>query len=133
MEEKIVKEKIVKVKDLENTLYFKIKLFGALEGIEFMDKTIQIINSKNSLSIKPFLDDLFKLCIPLDAMGIKPISSSFSLSEAGAMFQNPLSIFELGFEVLKLQEVFLKDSETFRPLIKKVESLFNTKLTESVI
>ena len=129
--EKIVREKIIKITDLGNTLYFKIRLFNAMEGLDFMDNVLSA-RTKGFMSIKPVLNELLKLCIPMDAeTGTKPVMNNFALPEANVMFQNPLAIIELGLEIFQFQEVFTKDSVIFQNFYNTAKNLFNTKASES--
>ena len=108
---------------------FRIRLLDAMEGLNFIDKAISAFNGKDSLSIKPFLEDLLPLATLMDERGDKPVQD-MSLSNCGALFKNPLAILELGVEILKFQQVFMKDSAIFQPLISKLENTFNTKISE---
>lgn len=125
--EKLQESKNISLKDMDNTLKFRIKLFDALEGLDFMDKAIALIKSEEKLSIKPFLNDLLKLCVPLKADGTPLIDTAFNLEFAGSIIRNPMTIIELGIEILKFQQVFLQGSETSQVLTDKVKSLFNTR------
>lgn len=130
MTEELQKVKFFELKDLDTTLKFKLKLMNAEQGINFLDKIQQCFRQNDTLSIKPYLNDLLQLAIPLQQDGITPIFGDklFSLDLAYTMIQNPLSIVELALEVLKHQEVFMKGSEIFQTLMNKVKDTFNTKI-----
>ena len=125
--------KIVEIKDFDNTLKFKIRLFGVLDGLDFMDTALGLINSKERLSIRPFLENLLKLATPLDLSGntalLQP-GQVLTLSAADEMMQNPLSLLDLGFQILDFQKVFFKSSPQFLPLIRTLEENFHIKILD---
>ncbi len=121
--------KDIEIKDLGITKKFRIRLFDAEAGLDFIDSGISRIKQK--LEIKPFLKDLLPLASLLDESGRNVVIESLTLQTCYGIFQNPLSILELGIEILKHQQVFLKDSETFQPLMKQLSSVWNTKTSES--
>lgn len=123
--------KDIQIKDMDNVFKFRIRLFDAEKGLDFVDSSIGRI--KSGLSIKPFLDDLLPLASLLDATGTKVVKEGITKQDCFSMFQNPLSIIELGVEVFKFQEVFLKSSETFQPLIGALTNIWNTKTSGSAM
>lgn len=120
--------KKIKIKDFDNEFNFRINLFTAEKGLDFIDSVVGRI--KGELSIKPYIDDLLPLADLLDGQG-NVVKSGLTRQDCLAMFQNPLSIIELSVEIFKFQEVFLKDSEIFQPLISTVKGIWNTKVSES--
>lgn len=125
--------RVIEIKDFDNTLKFKIRLFGALEGLDFMDTALGLINSKERLTIRPFLETLLKLATPLDLSGnmaLLPPGKVLTLSAADEMFQNPISLLTLGFQILDFQKVFLESSPQFRPLIRTLEEKFHIKILD---
>lgn len=120
--------KKIKIKDFENEFYFTINLFDAEKGLDFIDNTIG--RMRGVLSIKPYIDDLLPLADLTDPTG-KVVKQGMTRQDCLAMFKNPLSIIELCTEIFKFQEVFLKDSATFQPLINTVKGIWNTKVSES--
>lgn len=112
------KEKIVKITDMGTDKYFKIRLFSALEGLDFFDKFLSYLGKDKEISIRPFLNDLFKLCAAMDGTGemILIKFGEFNTQKACAMLENPLAVLELGQKILEHQEVFIKDSEAFLKL-----------------
>lgn len=123
------KTNIITIKDLDKELKFKITLFGALEGLDFFDKATNILANKNSLSIKPFLNDLLPLAFLMDEKGINEIQK-MDLKSIGVLVENPLTILELAIEIFKFQEVFTKGSSLFRPLIEIVKQLYSTLISK---
>lgn len=126
-------EKVIEINDCDNILKFKIRLFGALEGLDFMDTALGVISSKEKLSIRPFLETLLKLATPLDMSGKMPLlqqGQNFSLSVADGIFQNPLSLLNLGLQILEFQKVFIKSSPQFHHLIKTLERKLNIKILD---
>ena len=121
--------KDIVIKDLEKEHHFRIRLFDAEAGLDFIDSAVGRI--KDKISLKPFLKDLLPLASLLDVTGSKVVKDSMTLQDCYSIFQNPVSILELGFEILKYQEVFLQDSEMFQPLTKTLQGLWNTKISES--
>lgn len=123
----IQESKTISIKDLENTINFRIKLFSALEGLDFLDEVLKTFNSNNNFSIKPYLSDLLKLACPLDDKGNPMFENNFNLELAGSILRSPLSILELGMKVFEFQMVFMRSSEQFQSLTQKVENLFHTQ------
>lgn len=121
--------KDITIKDMNNQLRFRIRLFGAEEGLDFLDKVIDAY--KGGLSIKPFLGDLLPLASMLDVAGKQVVKDSLTPEDCYALMQNPLAIIELGVEILKFQEVFMKDSKVFQGLMGKVGNIWNTPTSES--
>ena len=125
--------KVIEIKDFDNTLKFKIRLFGALEGLDFMDTALGVISSKERLSIRPFLETLLKLATPLDLSGntaLLPPGQVLTLSVADEMIQNPLSLMDLGFQILEFQKVFIKSSSQFQPLVRTLEEKLSIKILD---
>lgn len=121
--------KVIKIRDIEQDLSFRIRLFDAESGLNFIDKSIGKINGE-VLSIKPFLEDLLPLCSLLDVNGSNVVLERMSLKDCYAIFKNPLAILELGMEVFKFQEVFIESSEIFRPYLPTLQGMFNRKVSE---
>lgn len=116
------KEKTVTIEDFGNKTVFKIHLFGITEGLAFTNKIADLFLKKdNSLSITAFLSDLLPLASLMDMSGEKVIKEHMSISDCEDVFQNPLSVIELGTEILELQKVFLQDSKIFRSLADRPE------------
>lgn len=117
------KIKKVTVKDLDGQkLSFSIRLFGALDGLDFVDR---YVTSKDK-SIKPFLADLLPLATLLDTTGMQPVDT-MSLEKVNTYFQNPLAVIELGLAILEHQKVFMKESEVFRPFLDILEKMSTFK------
>jgi len=126
----IQKTKIVCVEDFSGKRFFKIRLFGVMDGLDFFDRitgSVQGFFANQKTSVKEYLKDLIPLAIPMDETGTKivwPDGQPFTLEAASAMFENPMSVIELGWEVLAFQQVFFVQSTTFRPLIETVKKAF---------
>ena len=118
------------IKDMDNKMHFRIRLFDCEKGLDFIDNLIGRVKSDSVMSIKPYLDDLLPLAALLDNNGREVVAPSLTKEECYTIFQNPLSILELGMEIFKFQEVFLKNSEAFRGLEKTLGSIWNTKVSE---
>ena len=105
--------KKITIKDLDGQkLTFSVRLFDALDGIDFVDRYV----SSKDKSIKPFLADLLPLATLLDASGQNAVDT-MSLEKVNTYFQNPLAVIELGLAILEHQKVFMKESEVFRPFL----------------
>lgn len=122
--------KNIVIKDLDTEFHFRIRLFGVEDGLNFIDKAIGL--AKNDLSIKPFLADLLPLVSMLDTTGKTVVKESLTTQDCYSLFKNPLSVIDLGFEVLKFQQVFMKDSKICQELMGKVPNIWNTKTLESI-
>lgn len=112
--------KIIEINDMGTVKKFRIRLFDVLSGLAFFDTALQKIADRKSLSIQPFLEPLLKLAVPMDDLGQTELSTGrpFSLQDASVIFQNPLSVIELGFEILEFQKVFTESSPRFQKLTK---------------
>ena len=133
----IQKTKIVCVEDFTGKRYFKIRLFGVMDGLDFFDRitgSVQGFFANQKTSIKEYLKDLIPLAVPMDETGTKivwPEGQPFTLDAAAAMFENPMALVELGWEVLAFQQVFFDSSTTFRSLIETVKKAFPSVNSES--
>ena len=115
--------KTVTIKDMENRKHFKIKLFAAMEGLDFIDHIAGLLRGGEKISIKPFLKDLLPLATLIEEQTGQPVQQ-MSLDTAGVMFENPLAILELGKEILDHQMVFMQGSAIFQKLPEQVQNLF---------
>lgn len=122
--------KNIVIKDIDNKMHFRISLFDCEKGLDFVDNLLGRINADSLNSVKPFLDDLLPLAALLDNNGREVVTPSLSRQDCYSIFQNPLSILELGIEIFKFQEVFLKNSEAFRGLEKILGNIWNLKVSE---
>lgn len=122
--------KNIVIKDMDNKMHFKIRLFDCEKGLDFVDSLVSRIKTDSIMSVKPFLDDLLPLAALLDNNGREVVTPSLSRQDCYSIFQNPLSVLELGMEIFKFQEVFLKNSEVFRGLEKILENIWNTTASE---
>lgn len=124
MDKKVIQ---VTIKDGGNDKLFSIRLFGALEGMDFLDK---LLAQGNSFSIKAIAGDLLPLASLVAPDG--KVIDTMSLSKVDTYFENPLSVIELAHAIFKHQMVFMNESETFRKLIPTVENMFNMPSSDSV-
>lgn len=118
------KEKIVEIQDLERKLKFRIKLFGVMEGLDFIDHFAGGI-SNNKLEIRPYLNDLLPLAVQLGVDGV-PTGISLNLETASAIFENPLAVLDLATEILSFQMVFLTSSPKFQPFANRVQLVLDS-------
>lgn len=123
------KTKKICINDMDNKLWFKIRLFGVDEGLDFTDKLGESLMTKN-IKVRNFLGELLPLVEVLDAKGEKTVKEGLTVSDCNSIFQNPLAVIELGAEVLKFQQVFIQNSALFRPLLKVLQNIWNTKTSE---
>lgn len=122
------KTKIIKIKDLENEFVFQIRLFQSEEGFGFVDKAIR---SKDGFQISQYVDDLLPLVSMMDSEGKNVVKNGLTKKDCFAMFQNPLTIFDLAMDVMEFQMVFLKDSKLFQHITPTLQSLWTTNSLES--
>lgn len=127
------KEKIVKINDMGADKYFKIRLFSALEGLDFFDRVLSTLDTKKEISVRPFLADLLKVCAAMDGKGENILIpyGQFDTAQACQMIENPLAVLELGTEILKHQQVFIEDSVIFQKLSLTPLKELVTQTTES--
>lgn len=123
--------KKVQIKDMDDVKHFQIRLFNAMDGLDFIDRFVGQINAKEH-SVKPFLKDLLPLATLMDVNGVTPVQE-MSLESASAVFKSPIAILELGVKVLEHQEVFLKNSENFQSLMGQLKKQFGTKSSEFTV
>lgn len=123
------KTKIVKIQDLENVRYFKIRAMGVVEGLDMIDKiagAAQDVMQGRKVSIKDFLPELIPLAMPMDTEGKKVTITNYTLDDALNEFENPIALLQLATEVLEFQQGFLEGYEVFRKLTKKAKDLSAT-------
>lgn len=123
--------KDITINDMGNTLYFRIRLFDAEKGLDFIDKIAESIKDKK-FSVKNYLNDLIPLASLLDVNGVTVVKASLTLKDCYGIIRNPLAIVELGTEIFKFQEVFMKDSVICQRLMQKVGNIWNTGNSESI-
>lgn len=123
------RSKDIIIDDLGNDIHIRINLFGVEKGLDFVDTLAKVIKAKD-FSIKLFLDDLLPLASMLDTNGAQVVIPSLTRKDCYGLFQNPLSILDLGAEILEFQMVFLESSKLFRPLAEELRNILNTKNLE---
>lgn len=123
MDKKVIQ---VTIKDGGIDKTFSVRLFGAMEGMEFLDKFL----SAGKISLKDSAGDLLPLATLIGQDG-KPIDT-MSLAKVDTYFQNPFAVLELGYKIFKHQMVFMNESEIFRKYVPTVENMFNTPISDSV-
>lgn len=121
--QKVVK---IEIKDMDKALKFNIRLFNAMEGLDFIDKRI----AEKSRSIKECLKDLLPLATLMDSSGKNPVAE-MSLENSASYFESPLAPIELGIKILEHQMVFMKSSEIFRPYVSILEKMYRLPISES--
>lgn len=122
--------KDIVIDDLDNKIHFRIRLFDAEKGLDFVESVGKLAKDGN-FSIKAVLDDLLPLVSLLDTNGDKIVRERLTRQDCYGIFQNPLSIIELGFEVFNFQMVFMKNSKIFRPFAGHLENMLNTGILGS--
>ena len=118
-------KKIV-IEDLDNKVNLEIRLFNAEKGLDFVENIVKR-GKDERFSIKAMLDDLLPLVSLLDADGNKVVKEGLSRQDCYSLFQNPLSIIDLGMEVFEFQLVFLEKSKAFQPFAKQLRDTFSMK------
>lgn len=117
--------KNIVIEDFDNKINLRIRLFDAEKGLDFVESVSKLVKS-GDFSIKALLDDLLPLVSLLDTNGDRVVKEGLTRKDCYGIFQNPLSIVDLGLEVFNFQMVFIKSSKAFRPLIGPLESMLNT-------
>ena len=118
--------KDIVIDDMGNKHHFRIRLFDAEKGLDFVDlylNTMKNMGGASQVSIKPFLKDLIPLAAMLDVNGSQVVNPQLDLPTCYSIFQNPLSILELGLEIMGFQEVFIQNSKAFQPLMSKLKAM----------
>ena len=118
--------KNIVIDDLGKEVHLRISLFNAERGLDFVDNLFHKVRTKEGFSIKDVLDDLLPLVSLLDANGDKVMKEGLSRQDCYSIFENPLSIVDLGMEVFNFQLVFMENSKVFRPYAKALKDMFNT-------
>ena len=124
MEKKVIQ---VTIKDGGNDKTFSVRLFGALEGLTFLDKVI----TSGNFSLTTAMDDLLPLASLVGPDG--KVIDTMSTSKIDTYFENPLSVLELARAIFEHQMVFMNESETFRKLIPQVKGMFNMPISGSTM
>lgn len=127
-------EKVV-IKDMGVDKHFTIHLFGAMAGLDFIDKHADVVAgflSKQNvrLPIKDMLADLLPLATHTDASG-EAIIARMSLDAVDTYFQNPLAALELGFKIFQHQMVFMREFGVSHGLNLDLESMLNIPTSDS--
>lgn len=117
--------KNIVIEDFDNKINLRIRLFDAEKGLDFVESVSKLVKS-GEFSIKALLDDLLPLASLLDTNGDRVVKEGLTRKDCYGIFQNPLSIVDLGLEVFNFQMVFIKNSKAFRPLIGPLENMLNT-------
>lgn len=123
MDKKVIE---VTIKDGGNDKKFRVRLFGALEGMEFLDRFL----ASDKPSIKKIAGDLLPLATLVGADG--NAVDTMSTEKVDTYFQNPLAVLELAYKVFQHQMVFMNESETFRKFAPMVENMLNMPISDSV-
>ncbi len=124
------KIKKVEIKDSGAIKYFTIRLFNPIEGLDFIDRLISTLaGDMSKISIRPLLKDLLPLATMTSPDGEKIMDLTYD--KVNNVFENPLSVLELGIAILEHQMVFMKESEAFRQYLKPVQSMFNMPTSDS--
>lgn len=125
--------KDIVIDDMGTQHHFRIKLFDAEAGLDFVETYLNAIKSfqgTEKTSIKMFLKELLPLAAMLDVNGTTVVNPQLDLPTCYSIFQNPLSVLELGLEIMSFQEVFIKNSKVFRPLMDKLGNMSPTRILE---
>lgn len=120
---KIIK---VEIKDAGNIKTFQVRLFGALEGLNFLDK---LVANGEKFSIKTLAVDLLPLASIVAPDG--HVIDNLSIDKVDSYFENPLAVFELCYKILSHQMVFTKESKVFQKLIPDLSNIWNTEALDS--
>lgn len=115
------------IKDMDTEKHFNVRLFSAMEGLDFFDKIVGTLKNQETLSVKPFLKDLLPLATLLDTNGDKPLRP-LDLQSCDNLFKNPLAVIQLGIEIMEFQMVFMNDSDLFRPFKEVLQGSLNIKI-----
>jgi hypothetical protein len=118
MTNELQKTKIIEIKDFNNLFHFKIRLFGALEGLEFFDT--QLKNYLETKSVTKFCKDLLPLAIQITPKG-DVLCDNIDLEYCNNIFSNPISIVTLTNAILEFQKVFIQGS----PIYDQLTGLLN--------
>ena len=122
MEKKVIQ---VTIKDGGNDKTFSVRLFGALEGLTFLDKVI----TSGNFSLTTAMDDLLPLASLVGPDG--KVIDTMSTSKIDTYFENPLSVLELARAIFEHQMVFMNESEQFRQYLSTVQHLFSIPTSDS--
>ena len=117
------KIKRIEIMDMGVKKHFQIRLFKALEGLDFIDKLASVFKNNENFSIKPFIKDLLPLASLINQT-TGEIVQDLTWETAGALFESPMAIIDLAKEILDHQMVFTKDSAIFQAFPKQVKNMF---------
>lgn len=123
MEKKVIR---VEINDGGSKKTFSVRLFGAFEGMEFLDK---LIKTGQDVSIMNIAKDLLPLASLVGPDG--QVIDTLSIDKVDTYFVSPLAVYELAYKIFQHQMVFMNESETFRKFVPTVENLFSTPISDS--
>lgn len=100
-----------------NNVDYEIRLFKAIEGLEFLDNLVIKWNNKESFSFIPYIDTLLTLASPISSDGKKLYEQKLTkeVLEENGWITNPLHFVELAREILNFQLVFIEDCNYLIP------------------
>lgn len=136
------KSKVVKIDDFGTSKYFKIV---PLQFDDFFDVTDLLANLAQAffmgkdganIKIRDYIPIFLKAVLPMDAQGKQVVwqsGTAFSYDVAKGMFENPMALLELVFEVAKFQQVFFEQYPMFHKLMSEVSGKFDMKMSESKV
>lgn len=125
------KVKKVTIKSGDTELHFNVRLFTAMQGLDFIDSVFVAAGDRSkTFSIKSVMAELLPLATLVGADGT--VVDTMSIDKVDTYFQNPLLVIDLAKQIFDHQMVFMNESETFRPLIPAVRSMFNMPISDSL-
>ncbi len=124
MEKKVIR---VEIKDGGSKKTFSVRLFGAFEGMEFLDK---LMKSGKEISIMAIAKDLLPLATVIGPDGA--VIDTMSIDKVDTYFESPLAAYELAYKIFQHQTVFMNESETFRKFAPVAQNLFSMPTSDSV-
>lgn len=127
------KIKHVKIKDGGNVKEFTVRLFGVLEGLDFIDKFLgemaTFVKTGQGISIRKVMTDLLPLATLVGPDG--QAVDTMSINNLDNYFENPLATIELAIAILEHQMVFMNESELFQQYQDKAKSMFSIQSSGS--
>lgn len=127
------KIKRIKIKDGGNVKEFTVRLFGVLEGLDFIDKFLgdmaSFVKTGQGISIRKVMADLLPLAGLIGPDG--NVQDEMSYDKLDNYFENPLSAIELAIGILEHQMVFMNESGLFQQYREKAKAMFSIRSSGS--
>lgn len=129
------KSKIVKIKDFETDKYFKIiplefdDFYDVIDLLANLTQNFFMNKEGANIKVRDYIPVFLKAVLPMDAQGKNVVwqkGVAFTYDDAKGMFENPVALLELVYEVAKFQQVFFEQFPLYQRLMSQVSEKLAT-------